>query len=136
MRKRNPQAILYPHTIIIPGQKRTSRSGKGSQTSEPLTLDRPLAVPSGPLNSTSHKTLTNADYPIVSRNHQLHYVVKPHQEVNGGTFLLVQWLRILLPMQGTQFRSLVEELRPYLLRGMAKFFLIKKQKKKSSFLLH
>ena len=26
-----------------------------------------------------------------------------------GTFLVVQWLRILLPMQGTRVRSLVQE---------------------------
>ena len=32
-----------------------------------------------------------------------------------GTFLMVQWLRIHLPMQGTQVRSLVGELRSHML---------------------
>ena len=30
------------------------------------------------------------------------------------TSLVVQWLRILLPMQGTRIRSLVQELRPHM----------------------
>ena len=33
---------------------------------------------------------------------------------DGGTSLVVQWLRICLPMQGTQVRSLVQELRFHL----------------------
>ena len=32
-----------------------------------------------------------------------------YQESNSWTSLVVQWLRILLPMQGTQVRALVEE---------------------------
>ena len=32
-----------------------------------------------------------------------------------GTSLVVQWLRICLAMQGTQVRSLVEELRSHML---------------------
>ena len=34
-----------------------------------------------------------------------------------GTSLVVQWLRIRLPMQGTQFRSLVGELRSHITTG-------------------
>ena len=34
-----------------------------------------------------------------------------------GTSLVVQWLRIHLPMQGTQVRSLVRELRFHMLQG-------------------
>ena len=34
-----------------------------------------------------------------------------------GTSLVVQWLRICLPMQGTWVRSLVGELRSHMLRG-------------------
>ena len=34
-----------------------------------------------------------------------------------GTFLVVQWLRIRLPMQATQVQSLVGELRSHVLRG-------------------
>ena len=34
-----------------------------------------------------------------------------------GTSLVVQWLRICLPMQGTQVRSLVGELRSHMPRG-------------------
>ena len=32
-----------------------------------------------------------------------------------GTFLVVQWLRIYLPMQGTWVRPLVKKLRSYML---------------------
>ena len=32
-----------------------------------------------------------------------------------GTFLVVQWLRICLPMQGTWVESLVQELRYHML---------------------
>ena len=46
-----------------------------------------------------------------------------------GTSLVVQWLKILLPMQGTQVLSLVKELRSYMSHGMAK---LKKNKKESS----
>ena len=35
----------------------------------------------------------------------------------GGTFLVVQWLRIHLPMQGTWVRLLVLELRSHVLQG-------------------
>ena len=35
----------------------------------------------------------------------------------AGTFLVVQWLRIHLPMQGMQVRSLVGELRSHVPRG-------------------
>ena len=35
----------------------------------------------------------------------------------GGTPLVVQWLRIRLPMQGTQVQSLVGELRSHMPRG-------------------
>ena len=45
-----------------------------------------------------------------------------------GTSLVVQWLKILLPMQGTQVLSLVKELRSYMSHGMAK---LKKKKKKN-----
>ena len=34
-----------------------------------------------------------------------------------GTSLVVQWLRISLPVQGTRVRSLVGELRSHLPRG-------------------
>ena len=36
---------------------------------------------------------------------------------SAGTSLMVQWLRICLPMQGTRVRSLVGELRPHMLWG-------------------
>ena len=39
---------------------------------------------------------------------------------------MVQWLRLCLPMQGAQLRSLVGELRSHMLRSVAK----KKKKKK------
>ena len=32
-----------------------------------------------------------------------------NQKFTGGTSLMVQWLRIHLPMQGTQVRALVQE---------------------------
>ena len=35
----------------------------------------------------------------------------------SGTSLVVQWLRIHLPMQETQVQSLVGELRSHILRG-------------------
>ena len=35
----------------------------------------------------------------------------------SGTSLAIQWLRILLPMQGTWVRSLVGELRSHMLWG-------------------
>ena len=34
---------------------------------------------------------------------------KKHEEENQGTSLAAQWLRIHLPMQGTQVRALVRE---------------------------
>ena len=44
--------------------------------------------------------------PIISSN-----------KITPGTSLVVQWLRIRLPMQGTRVRSLVRELRSHMLRG-------------------
>ena len=40
--------------------------------------------------------------------------VKTFRMVGGGTSLVVQWLRIRLPMQGTCVRSLVWELRSHM----------------------
>ena len=39
------------------------------------------------------------------------------KERKEGTSLVVQWLRIRFPMQGTWVRSLVGELRSHMLRG-------------------
>ena len=36
-------------------------------------------------------------------------IVSAHQDFDLGTFLLIQWLRICLPMQGTWVGSLIEE---------------------------
>ena len=38
-------------------------------------------------------------------------------KMNLGTSLVVQWLRICLPMQGTQVQSQVGELRSHMPRG-------------------
>ena len=38
-------------------------------------------------------------------------------KVWGGTFLVVQWLRIRLPMQGMQVQSLVGKLGSHMLQG-------------------
>ena len=46
------------------------------------------------------------------------FVSIPHiNEMVRGIFLVVQWLRIYLPMQGTRVRSLVRELRSHIPRG-------------------
>ena len=39
------------------------------------------------------------------------------KENNGGTSLVVQWLRIHRPMQGTRVQSLVRERRSHVPRG-------------------
>ena len=54
----------------------------------------------------------------------------PQSQASGASTrasLVVRWLRILLPMQGTQVLSLVNELRSYMPHGMAK---LKKKKKR------
>ena len=38
----------------------------------------------------------------------------------GGTYLVVQWLRIHLAMQGTPVQSLVGELRSHIPQGITK----------------
>ena len=43
--------------------------------------------------------------------------ISVNYKVGVGTSLVVQWLRIFLPMQGTCIRSLIGELRSHMLRG-------------------
>ena len=45
------------------------------------------------------------------------YKVTKLKSGSAGTSLVVQWLRIHLPMQGTQVQSLVWELRSHMPRG-------------------
>ena len=44
-------------------------------------------------------------------------IKRSHVKLKGGTSLVVQWLGICLPMQGTWVRSLVKELRPHMPQG-------------------
>lgn len=48
---------------------------------------------------------------------------------SDGTSLVVQWFRLLLPVQGMRVESLVEELRSCRLCGVAKKILKKKKVK-------
>ena len=45
-------------------------------------------------------------------------IKRSHVKLKGGTSLVVQWLGICLPMQGTWVRSLVKELRPHMPQGI------------------
>ena len=44
-------------------------------------------------------------------------IILNSQKVETGTFLVVQWLRIHLPIQATRVRSLVRELRSHMQRS-------------------
>ena len=44
-------------------------------------------------------------------------LARVYQDITPGTSLVVQWLRIRLPMQGMRVRSLVRELRSHMPRG-------------------
>ena len=44
-------------------------------------------------------------------------ILLPSKPSTLGTFLVVQWLRICLVMQGTQVQSPVEELRSHMLQS-------------------
>ena len=58
-----------------------------------------------------HKNRTTAN--IIGNGEELDASLR----LRTGTSLVVQWLRIHFPMQGTRVRSLVRELRSHMLRG-------------------
>ena len=49
--------------------------------------------------------------------YSIQYCTVKYTQAQSGTSLAVQWLRICLPIQRTQVRSLVRELRSHMLQG-------------------
>ena len=93
-------------TLAISYPKRTfmelwsfSLLGKVAITHLSQTYIHPLFFPS--FSATDHVSSTGLGAKGLIRN-------------TGGTSLVVQWLRIHLPIQGTRVRSLVQELRSHM----------------------
>jgi len=78
-----------------------------------------LTLSSSPSYITVAFTLASGHpgFEIKTLVYSIQYCTVKYTQAQSGTSLAVQWLRIRLPIQRTQVRSLVRELRSHMLQG-------------------
>ena len=112
-RKENPELVLPASAkgetdfIIEPPWSNSVTSASQAQTLRPLVTLR--------CRSNGYSHVHHFLPAMRTWKHRVAQLL--HKEAEPRTSLVVQWLRHHLPMQGTQVRSLVQELRPHMLQS-------------------